>query len=55
MSICVKHVHRLEVHKFINFCAARLPARLDIETKFLILGNHVKKKKYIFFYIKRYI
>ena len=54
MTICVKHVHRLEVQKFVNFCAARLPARLDIETKFLILDNHVKKRN-TFFYIKRYI
>ena len=34
MTICCKHVHRLEVQKFLNFCAAHLPVRPDIETKF---------------------
>ena len=28
-----KHVYRLELHKFLNFCAAHSPVRLDIETK----------------------
>ena len=36
MIIWCKHVHRLELHKLFNFCAAHLPVRLDIETKFLI-------------------
>ena len=34
MTIWCKHVHRLELQKFLNFCAAHLPVRLDIETKF---------------------
>ena len=34
MTICYKHVHRLELQKFFNFCAAHLPVRIDIETKF---------------------
>ena len=34
MTIWCKHVHRLELQKFFNFCAAHLPVRLDIETKF---------------------
>ena len=34
MTISCKHVHRLELQKFLNFCAAHLAARLDIETKF---------------------
>ena len=34
MTILCKHVHRLELQKFFNFCAAHLPVRLDIETKF---------------------
>ena len=33
MTISCKHVHRLELHKFFNFCAAHSPVRLDIETK----------------------
>ena len=32
--IPVKHVHRLELQKFFNFCAAHSPVRLDIETNF---------------------
>ena len=36
MTIWCKHVHRLELQKFLNFCAAHSPVRLDIETKFLI-------------------
>ena len=36
MTIWCKHVHRLELQKFCNFCAAHLPVRLDIETKFPI-------------------
>ena len=36
MTIWCKHVHRLEVQSFFNFCAAHSPVRLDIETKFLI-------------------
>ena len=36
MTIRCKHVHRLELQKFLNFCAAHSPVRLDIETKFLI-------------------
>ena len=34
MTICCKHAHRLELQKFSNLCAAHLPVRLDIETKF---------------------
>ena len=34
MTIWCKHVHRLKLQKFFNFCAAHLPVRLDIETKF---------------------
>ena len=34
LTIWCKHVHWLELHKFFNFCAAHLPVRLDIETKF---------------------
>ena len=34
MTIWCKHVHRLELQKFFNFCAAHLPVRLVIETKF---------------------
>ena len=36
MTISCKHVHRLELQKFFNFCAAHSPVRLDIEAKFLI-------------------
>ena len=32
--IWCKHVHRLELHFFFNFCAAHLSVWLDIETKF---------------------
>ena len=47
MAIWCEHVHRLELRKFfLNFCAAHSPVRLDIETKFLILDNHLKNKKY---------
>ena len=35
MTVCCKHVYRIELQKFLNFCAAHLPVRLDIETKFL--------------------
>ena len=47
MTIWCEHVHRLELQKFLNFCAAHLPVRLDIETKLLILiiDNQVKYKK----------
>ena len=34
MTIWCKHVHRLELQEFLNFCAAHSPVRLDIETKF---------------------
>ena len=34
MTIWCKHVHRLELQFFYNFCAAHSPVRLDIETKF---------------------
>ena len=30
----MKHVHRLELQKFLSFCAAHLPVRLDLEKKF---------------------
>ena len=36
MTIWCKHVYRLELQKFLNFCAAHSSVRLDIETKFLI-------------------
>ena len=36
MTIWCKHVHRLELQKCFNLCAAHSPVRLDIETKFLI-------------------
>ena len=36
MTVWCKHVHRLELQKVFNFCAAHSPARLDIETKSLI-------------------
>ena len=29
MTISCKHVHRLELDKFFNFCAAHSPVRLD--------------------------
>ena len=34
MTIWWKLVHRPELQKFFNFCAAHLPVRLDIGTKF---------------------
>ena len=34
MTIWCKHVHRLKLNFFFNFCAAHSPVRLDIETKF---------------------
>ena len=34
MTLWCKHFHKLELEKFFNFCAAHLPVRLDIETKF---------------------
>ena len=45
MTIWCKHVHRLELQKFFNFCAAHSPVRLDIGW-FLIIDNHVKNYKY---------
>ena len=33
MTIWCKHVHRLELQKFSNFCAAHSQVRLDIETR----------------------
>ena len=36
MTIRCKHVYRLKLQKFFNFSAVHSPARLDIETKFLI-------------------
>ena len=36
MTMWCKHVHRLELFFFYNFCAAHLSVRLDIETKFPI-------------------
>ena len=37
MTIGCEHVHRLQLQIFYSiFCAAHLPVRLDIETKFLI-------------------
>ena len=45
MTIWCKHVNRLELQKFFNFCAAYLPVRLDIETKYLIFDMVVKNKK----------
>ena len=48
MTIWCKHVRRLELHKFLHFCVAHLPVRLDIETKFLISNywQPCQKKKY---------
>ena len=47
MTIWCKHVHRLELQKFLDFSAAHSPARLDIglETTFLIsyFGQPCKK------------
>ena len=34
MTIWCKHVQRLKMQIFYNFCAAHSPVRLDIETKF---------------------
>ena len=34
MTIWCKHVHRPELQKFLNFCAAHLPDKRDIETTF---------------------
>ena len=34
MTIWRKHVHRLELQKFFNFCAAHLPVKRGMETKF---------------------
>ena len=33
MTILCKHVHRLELQKYLIFSAAHSPVRLDIETK----------------------
>ena len=33
MTISCKPVHRLELQKFLNFCAAHLPVKRDIEKK----------------------
>ena len=51
MTKWCKHVHRLELQKFVNFCAAHSPVGLDIETnsRFTIINNHVKNKKYVNF------
>ena len=48
MIMLCKHVHRLELQKFFNFCAAHSPVRLDIETYswFLVIDNHVKNKNH---------
>ena len=46
MTIWCKHVHRLELQNFFNFCAAHLPVRLDINSWFLFIDNTDKKKKY---------
>ena len=44
MTIRCKHVHRLVLQKFLNFCAAHLPVRLDIDEipVFLIFDMVVK-------------
>ena len=45
MTIWCKNVHRLELQKFFNFCAAHLPVRLDIDDKipvFIIFDMVVK-------------
>ena len=34
MTIWCKNAHRLELQKFLNFCAAHLPVKRDIEMKF---------------------
>ena len=56
MTIWCKHVRRLELQKFFNFCAAHSPVRLDIETKnknfcsssqdLQILGSKLYKCRY---------
>ena len=48
MTIRCKHVHRLELQFFLNFCAAHLPVRLDIDDEipvFLISDMVVQNKK----------
>ena len=42
MTIWCKHVHRLELQKFFNFCAAHLPVRLDIKTTTTTTSRWVK-------------
>ena len=34
MIIWCKHVHRQELQKFLNFCAAHSPVKQDVDTKF---------------------
>ena len=49
MTIWCKRVHRLELQKFLNFCAVHLPVKRDIKTKlpyFLFWTCiHVRNKK----------
>ena len=46
MTILCKHVHRLELQKFLNFCAAHSPVRYREKIPvFLILDMHVRNKK----------
>ena len=50
MLIWCKHVHRLELRKFLNFYVAHnLPVKRDVKTKFpyvlKILDMHVRNKK----------
>ena len=39
MTIWCKNVHRLELQKFLNFCAAHSPVRLDIEGNFVSISS----------------
>ena len=34
MSVWCKHVHELELWKFLNFCVEHLPVKRDMKTKF---------------------
>ena len=52
MTIWCKHDHRIELQKFFIFCAAHLPVRLDIETKFpyFFFLTWLSIMKYNFYY-----
>ena len=46
MTIWCKHVHRLELQKYFNLCAAHSSVRLDIETEFPISNYWQPCQKY---------